>query len=101
MRKPIEQRIRELEERRKALRARLDRQERARATRRKILLGSFMLERLERNDQGRHHDELRLWLAKELPAFLTRDADLALFADILESASLQDVQNDSDDSDQR
>ncbi|TKV70522.1 mobilization protein [Rhizobium sp. AU243] len=101
MRRPIEQRIRELEERRKALQARLDKQERAQATRRKILLGSFLLEQLQRNDQTRHHAELRQWLAKELPAFLTRDADLALFADIVESASIQAGQDDSDDSDQR
>lgn len=113
MRKPIAQRIRELEERKKALQSRLDRQERAQATRRKILLGSFMLEQLQRNDQGRHHDELRQWLRRELPAFLTRDADLALFADILErrsSTGVPEVQengvgrNDKgnrDDSDQR
>ncbi|CUX62188.1 MULTISPECIES: hypothetical protein [Agrobacterium tumefaciens complex] len=101
MRKPIAERIRQLEERRKALQARLDRQERAQATRRKILLGSFLLEQLQRNDQTRHNDELRQWLAKELPAFFTRDADLALFADILEPASLPDVQDNSDDNDQR
>jgi len=110
MRKPIAQRIRELDERKKALQSRLDRQERAQATRRKILLGSFMLEQLQRNDQSRHHDELRQWLRRELPAFLTRDADLALFADILErrsSTGVPEVQDKtdgkdySDDSDQR
>lgn len=92
MRKPIAQRIKELEERKRALQSRLGKQERAQDTRRKILLGSFVLERLacrsaqdgDINDQC----DLKHWLATQLPAFLRRDADRALFADLLEECRL-------------
>ncbi|NTF23121.1 mobilization protein [Agrobacterium rubi] len=85
MRKPIAQRIKELEERKRSLQSRLDRQERAQATRRKIVLGSFVLERLAQDDNGHtgDHCDLRQWLAAQLPAFLVSDADRALFADLL------------------
>ncbi|WP_320188847.1 hypothetical protein RMS29_014745 [Agrobacterium rosae] len=86
MRKPIAQRIKELEERKRSLQSRLDRQERAQETRRKILLGSFVLERLAQDGDGDTGDQcdLRQWLTAQLPAFLVRDADRALFADLLE-----------------
>ena len=100
MRKPIAQRIRELEERKRALQSRLDKQERAQATRRKILLGSLLLERLGQNNDTSRHDDLKRWLGKELPDFLTRDADVALFADIPEPASSSDVQDGKDESGQ-
>jgi hypothetical protein len=85
MRKPIAQRIKELEERKRALQSRLGKQERAQETRRKILLGSFVLERLAQDDNGNtgDHCDLRQWLAAQLPAFLVSDADRALFADML------------------
>ncbi|WP_320188968.1 mobilization protein [Agrobacterium rosae] len=85
MRKPIAQRIKELEERKRALQSRLDRQERAQATRRKILLGSLVLERLAQDDDGNTgvQWDLRQWLAAQLPAFLVSDSDRALFADLL------------------
>ncbi|MCW8061003.1 mobilization protein [Agrobacterium tumefaciens] len=102
MRKPIAQRIKELDERKKTLQARLDRQERAQATRRKVLLGSLLLEQLQRNDGQSDDNALRQWLAKELPAFLTQDADIALFADILErrsSTGVPEVQDKTDGED--
>ncbi|MGP4805461.1 mobilization protein [Agrobacterium cavarae] len=89
MRKPIEQRIRELEEQKKALQSRLEKQQRAETTRRRMLLGSFVLERLEQGVGPAHHHEelsgkqLRQWLAREFPAYLSRDADRLLFVDLL------------------
>jgi len=89
MRKPIEQRIRELEERKKALQSRLEKQQRAETTRRRMLLGSFVLERLEQDgDPAHQHEELsgkqlRQWLAREFPAYLSRDVDRVLFVDLL------------------
>lgn len=103
MRKPIEQRIRELEEQKKALQSRLEKQQRAETTRRRMLLGSFVLERLEQAQDAGHPQgelsgkQLRQWLARELPAYLSRDADRLLFVDLLwpqneTKASTQDAQ---------
>ncbi|MDP9573439.1 UNVERIFIED_ORG: hypothetical protein J2W66_003941 [Agrobacterium larrymoorei] len=89
MRKPIEQRIRELEEQKKALQSRLEKRQRAETTRRKMLLGSFLLERLEQAEDaalqqgGMLGKQLRQWLAREFPAYLSRDADRLLFVDLL------------------
>ncbi|MGN8172533.1 mobilization protein [Agrobacterium sp. 22117] len=89
MRKPIEQRIRELEEQKKALQSRLEKQQRAETTRRRMLLGSFVLERLEQEGDPAHQQggmdakQLRQWLAREFPAYLSRDADRLLFVDLL------------------
>ncbi|WP_348271365.1 mobilization protein [Rhizobium sp. Leaf311] len=89
MRKPIEQRIRELEEQKKALQSRLEKQQRAETTRRRMLLGSFVLERLEQDgDTAQQQGELstkqlRQWLAREFPAYLSRDVDRLLFVDLL------------------
>lgn len=97
MRKPIEQRIRELEEQKRSLQSRLEKQERARTARRRILLGTFLLERLERHERKRDDSEdsaLRDLLQRELPEYLGRDADRDLFADLLSQkndASLQGV----------
>ncbi len=81
-RKTIEQRLAELDARRASLKARLSKQERARDTRRKVLLGALVLNRLEHG-----HDDvsraLPQWLRRELPAFLTRDIDKELFDDLL------------------
>ncbi len=89
MRKPIEQRIRQLEEQKKALQSRLEKQQRAETTRRQMLLGSFLLERLEQegdrvqlDDRGQQPN-LRQWLARDFPAYLNRDADRLLFVDLL------------------
>ncbi|GEM_PF-1448230 len=89
MRKPIEQRIKELEEQKKALQSRLEKQQRAETTRRRMLLGSFVLERLEQDGDTAHQQggmdgkQLRQWLAREFPAYLSRDADRLLFVDLL------------------
>ncbi len=88
MRKPIAQRIKELEERKRVLQTRLSKHERAQETRRKILLGSFVLERLAKDDDPSDPCDLRDWLATELPTFLDRDADRALFADLIEDCRM-------------
>jgi len=81
-RKSIEERLAQIEAQRKTLKARLGKQERAEDTRRKVLLGALVLHRLE---HGKDHvsRSLPAWLAQELPDFLTRDIDKALFADLL------------------
>ncbi|MEE3499846.1 mobilization protein [Acidiphilium acidophilum] len=80
---PIEQQIAQLEERTKALKARMAKQDRARDTRRKILLGSLVLHRLEQNGDGEFSKRLGDWLKRELPGFLTREEDKTLLADLL------------------
>ncbi|MDL2405583.1 mobilization protein [Rhizobium calliandrae] len=87
-RKTIEQRIAELEVRKKTLKARLERQERVEDTRRKILLGALVLHRLELGKDQFSHD-LMSWLRRELPGFLSRDHDKALFPAILDTSISQ------------
>ncbi|AWI62453.1 hypothetical protein [Sinorhizobium fredii] len=82
-RKSISQRLAELEERKKALKARLGKQERAQDTRRKILLGALVLHRLEHSNDPEFTKRLGEWLRRELPGFLTRENDQELFADLL------------------
>jgi hypothetical protein len=87
-RKPIAQRIAELEMRKKTLVARLGRQERVRDTRRKILLGALLLHRLEQTSDPALAQRLRDWLRAELPGFLVRDGDRLLFDDLIEPPSV-------------
>ena len=80
-RKSITERIAQLDARKKTLQARLGKQERAADTRRKVLLGAFLLHRIE-NDRE-FGLTLRDFVKRELPAFLSREADKALFVDLL------------------
>ncbi|AYC99604.1 mobilization protein [Neorhizobium sp. NCHU2750] len=89
VRKPITQRIAELEERRRVLITRLSKQERARDTRRKILIGALVLHRLESARDPAFSTRLRDWLRAELPGFLTRDGDSELFEDIIGPAQAE------------
>lgn len=82
-RKTIEQRLAELDAQRTALKARLGKQERANDTRRKVLLGALVLQRLETSNDPEFTKRLGDWLRRELPGFLTRDGDKELFADLL------------------
>jgi hypothetical protein len=82
-RKSIEQRLAELDVQRKTLQARLSKQERAADTRRKVLLGTLVLDRLENDGDEEFCRRLGDWLRQELPGFLTRDVDKGLFADLL------------------
>jgi hypothetical protein len=79
--KSIAERIAQLEAQKKTLQARLAKQDRAQDTRRKVLLRAFLLHRLE-NDRD-FGPTLQGWLRRELPGFLVRPDDKALFAELL------------------
>jgi hypothetical protein len=81
-RKSIEERLAQLEAQKKTLQARLGKQERARDTRRKVLLGALLLHRIEEGDPAMSA-QLASWVRVELPGFLTRDTDKALFDDLI------------------
>ncbi|MCA1868587.1 mobilization protein [Agrobacterium genomosp. 3] len=82
-RKTIEQRLAELEAQRSALKARLSKTERNNDMRRKVLIGSLVLHHLETSNDQDFSKQLGDWLRRELPGFLTRDNDKALFADLI------------------
>lgn len=87
-RKTIEQRLGGLEAQRSALKARLSKQERANDTRRKVLLGAFVLHRLENSkDDDELASHFRQLLTRELPGFLTRDNDKTLFSDLISKSA--------------
>jgi hypothetical protein len=82
-RRTIEQRLAQLDAQKKTLQSRLGKQERARDTRRKVLLGALLLHRLQTGTTDRSSAWLRTWLSIELPDFLTRDMDKTLLADLM------------------
>ncbi|AYM84589.1 mobilization protein [Agrobacterium tumefaciens] len=82
-RKTIEQRLAELEAQRSALKARLSKTERNNDMRRKVLIGSLVLHHLEISDDQEFSKQLGDWLRRELPGFVTRDNDKALFVDLI------------------
>ncbi|WP_332306009.1 mobilization protein [Rhizobium sp. GR12] len=82
-RKTIEQRLAELDAQRSALKARLSKTERNNDMRRKVLIGSLVVHHLETSDDQEFSKQLGEWLRRELPGFLTRDNDKALFADLI------------------
>lgn len=82
-RKTIEQRLAELDAQRSALKARLSKTERNNDMRRKVLIGSLVLHHVETSDDQEFSKRLGEWLRRELPGFLTRDNDKALFADLI------------------
>lgn len=88
-RKTIEERLAQLDAQRAALKARLSKQERANDTRRKVLLGALILQRLETSKDAEFVDRLRTWLKRELPGFLTRDGDRTLFPDLIELSATE------------
>lgn len=94
-RKSIEQRIAELEEQKKSLKARLGKQERSKDTRRKVLLGALILHCLETDKDEEFSRRLRDWLKRELPGFLTRDTDKDLFADLIDNNSPEKTKSSS------
>lgn len=79
----ITERLAQLEAQRKSLQTKLGKQERAKDTRRKVLLGAFVLYRLEKGQDAFSKEQLPAWLKKELPGFITREDDAALFVDLL------------------
>ncbi|TGE78508.1 mobilization protein [Rhizobium sp. SEMIA 439] len=82
-RKTIEQRLAELDAQRSALKTRLSKTERNNDMRRKVLIGSLVLHHLETSNDQEFSKQLGAWLRRELPGFLTRDNDKALFADLI------------------
>lgn len=84
-RKTIEQRLAALDAQRTALKARISKQDRANDTRRKVLLGALVIHRLE-NGRDEFSKGLHDWIRRELPGFLTRDNDKAIFVDLLKPA---------------
>ena len=82
-RKSLEEQIAVLEARKKNLQARLKKKERTQDTRRKILLGALILNRLENPRDPDFAARLHRWLQDELPGFLTRGVDRELFEEIL------------------
>ncbi|MDP9730200.1 UNVERIFIED_ORG: hypothetical protein QE446_001605 [Rhizobium sp. SORGH_AS260] len=93
-RKTIKQRLAELEAQRSALKARLSKTERNNDMRRKVLIGSLVLHHLETSDDQEFSNQLGEWLRRELPGFLTRDSDKALFADLVEQGLPGTEEND-------
>ena len=83
----ISDRLAQLDAQRKNLQSKLGKQERAKDTRRKVLLGAFVLHRLEKGQDEFSKKELPAWLKRELGGFITREDDKALFADMLDSPS--------------
>lgn len=84
-RKSVEEQIAVLEALKKNLKARLKNKERAQDTRRKIILGALILDRLENPRDPEFAARLHRWLQDELPGFLTRDVDRELFEEIMGS----------------
>ena len=82
-RKTIKQRLAELDAQRSALKARLSKTERNNDMRRKVLIGSLFLHHLETSNDQEFSKQLGEWLRRELPGFLTRDNDKALFTDLI------------------
>jgi hypothetical protein len=79
----ITERLAQLEAQRKTLQMKLGKQERARDTRRKVLLGAFLMHRLEKGQDAFSKEQLPAWIKRELPGFITREDDAALFADLI------------------
>lgn len=92
VRKSIEQQLAQVEARARTLKARLSKRERAVDTRRKVLLGAFVLYRLEHNDP--FANEVKTWIRREFPQFLTRDTDVDLFTDLIDVRSSQEPGTD-------
>ena len=79
----IADRLAQLDAQRKSLAARLGKQDRANDTRRKVLLGALVLQRLDSSNDADFSKRLAEWLRRELPGFLTREADRTLLADLI------------------
>ncbi|WP_296069373.1 mobilization protein [uncultured Agrobacterium sp.] len=82
-RKTIKQRLAELEAQRSALKNRLSKTERNNDMRGKVLIGSLVLHHLETSEDPSFSTQLGEWLRRELPGFLKRDNDKALFDDLI------------------
>jgi hypothetical protein len=93
-RKSLEEQLSQLEAKKKSLQARLNKQDRAKETRRKILLGALVLDRVDSEQDPEFSRRLADWLRRELPGFLVRDMDRDLFTDLLEPHASTQEQSD-------
>ena len=92
-RRSLEERIEELENRKRSLVARQRKERRAAETRRKVLVGGLMLSRVE----GESEEAVRLrdWLRRELPKFVTREIDRRVVADLIGESAEDGAQHDA------
>lgn len=90
------ERIAKLQENVRRLEAQERKTERAKDTRRKVLLGALVMDELER-DTGMAN-ELRRWLADRLPGYLTRDHDRDVMARFMEDDGAIERANEGDQS---
>ena len=88
-RKSLEEQLSQLEEKKKALQARVQKQERAKDTRRKILIGALVLDRMAGDRDPEFARRLSDWLRRELPGFLTRQIDRELFEELIDPVNTQ------------
>ncbi|ONF46444.1 mobilization protein [Methylobacterium radiotolerans] len=93
-RRTLAERLAQLEAQKKTLQARLGQQERTRDTRRKVLLGALVLQRLHTSHDPAFTERLADWLRRELPGFLTREADRALFDDLIGQPDMAEPSGD-------
>lgn len=91
-RKSLTERLAQLEAQKKTLQARLSKEERARDTRRKVLIGALVLHRIE-DGSASSADYLKDFVQRELGGFLTRERDVLLFDDLLPDEALQDARS--------
>ena len=82
------ERVVKAHERVRKLEAQERKTERAKDTRRKVLLGALVVDELERS--GAMADELRRWLNERLPGYLTRDHDREVMARFMKKQSKTD-----------
>ena len=52
-----------------------------------VLLGALVLPRLEKGQDAFSKEQLPDWLRRELPGFITRDDDAALFPDLIDGGA--------------
>jgi hypothetical protein len=88
----IAERLAQLEAQRKTLQTKLGKQERARDTRRKVLLGAFLMHRLEKGQDAFSKEQLPAWIKRELPGFITREDDAALFDDLMSKQAASEAE---------
>jgi hypothetical protein len=84
-RKTLQQALADIDLKKKRLEAKLASLERKQDTRRKVLLGALLLQRIETSADAAQAKMLTDWLKRELPGFLTREGDRDLLADLLEA----------------
>lgn len=91
----IDERIATHENRARALRARKTKQDRARDTRGKIIIGAFVLHRLHSEADTDFSRRFGAWIRREIPGFISREVDQKLVAEMLLEPE-ENLRNQSD-----